>query len=90
MVGIRGNLLRTNHQLTVNSQGMARSNILEVPINMLGYQLTTLFDGLGLEPGNFLRPLFFRELHLIIKENKQLGMKKLSRRINILLSVKND
>ena len=75
MVGIRGNLLRSNHQLTVNSQGMARCNILEVPINMLGYQLTTLFDGLGLEPGNLLRPLFFEASHLIIKENKQLGMK---------------
>ena len=53
------NLLRSNHQLMVNSQGMARSNILEVPINMLGYLLTNLFDGLGLEPGNLLRPLFF-------------------------------
>ena len=68
----RGNLLRSNHQLTINSQltGMARCNILEVPINMLGYQLT-LFDGLGLEPGNLLRPLFFGASHLIIKENKQ-------------------
>ena len=69
------NLLRSNHQLTVNSQGMARSNILEVSIKMLGYLLTTSFDGLGLEPGNLLRPLFFGASHLIIKENKQLGMK---------------
>ena len=69
------NLLRSNHQL-INSQGMARSNILEVSIKMLGYLLTTIFDGLGLEPENLLRPLFFGVSHLVMKENKQLGMKR--------------
>ena len=55
---------------------MARSNILEVSIKMLGYLLTTIFDGLGLEPENLLRPLFFGVSHLVMKENKQLGMKR--------------